>query len=102
MKKKGVDGGGGGFFCADLAMVTYYPGYTDEHAVIVHANRNRKGILIKKALASGHLHQLSAENPVETSMRFVLSEPGVTSVIVGTINADHLRENAAVAAAFSV
>lgn len=87
---------------ADLAMVTYYPGYTDEHPVIVHAKKNRKGILIKKALASGHLQQLKVENPVESSMRFVLSEPGVTSVIVGTINADHLRENAAAATAFSL
>lgn len=87
---------------ADLAMVTYYPGYTDEHPVIAHAKKNRKGILIKKALASGHLHQLNVENPVASSMCFALSEPGVTSVIVGTINADHLRENAAAVTAFSL
>jgi aryl-alcohol dehydrogenase-like predicted oxidoreductase len=78
---------------ADLAMVTYYPGYTEELAVIEHARKNRKGILIKKALASGHLQQISAEKPIETSIRFVLAEPGVTSVIVGTINPEHLREN---------
>lgn len=79
---------------ADLAMVTYHPGYTDEHPVIQRARKNRKGIIIKKALASGHLNQIPGENPVAASLQFIFAEPGVSSVVIGTINPDHLQENA--------
>jgi aryl-alcohol dehydrogenase-like predicted oxidoreductase len=78
---------------ADLAMVTYYPGYADERAVIDYAQQKRKGILIKKALASGHLNKIPGENPVATSLQYIFAEPAVTSVIVGTINPEHLRDN---------
>lgn len=80
---------------ADIAMVTYHPGYTDEHPVILRARKNRKGIIIKKALASGHLSQIPGENPVAESLRFIFAEPGVSSVVVGTINPEHLRQNVA-------
>jgi aryl-alcohol dehydrogenase-like predicted oxidoreductase len=93
MSTKTVAGGLLAIDKSDLAMVTYYPGYTDELSVIVTAHKQHKGIFIKKALASGHLDQLG-ENPIQNSMQFVLKEPGVTSVIIGTINAAHLRENA--------
>jgi len=79
---------------ADLAMVTFNPTYTDEREVIAHAKAKQKGIFIKKALVSGHLQQLHSTDPVTDSLRFIFAEPGVTSVIVGTINPKHLRENA--------
>jgi aryl-alcohol dehydrogenase-like predicted oxidoreductase len=41
---------------------------------------------VKKALASGHAGM--------DSLRYAASRPGVSSVIVGTLNPDHLRENA--------
>ncbi len=47
-----------------------------------------KGVLVKKALSSGR-----GAGDVAGAMRFVFSEPGVTSVIVGTINPGHLEEN---------
>lgn len=94
MSTKTVAGGLLAVEHADVVMVTYYPGYTDELPVITHARKNRKGVLIKKALASGHLQQIATENPVAVSMKFIFAEPGVTSVVVGTINTDHLRENA--------
>jgi aryl-alcohol dehydrogenase-like predicted oxidoreductase len=75
---------------AEVAMVTYHPSATDDLAVIQRAHALNKGILIKKAFASGH-SKLSASE----CMSFVLAEPGVSSVIVGTINPLHLRENAA-------
>jgi len=93
MSTKTVAGGLLAVDHADVVMVTYYPGYADELPVIEHARKKRKGILIKKALASGHLQQIATENPVAASMRFIFSEPGVTSVVVGTINPEHLREN---------
>lgn len=75
---------------ADVAMITYHPSYTEELDAIHFAQQNQKGILVKKALASGHINQIGS--PVD-ALRFVLNESGVTSVIVGTLNPEHLREN---------
>lgn len=73
---------------ADVAMVSFNPTYTDERDVIAAAMLQHKGILVKKALSSGH----AVTRPAETLERIV-AEPGVTSVIVGTINPMHLNEN---------
>lgn len=73
---------------ADLAMVTYNPRATEDHEVIVAAHKLQKGIFVKKALESGNL-----KTPVTETMKFILSEPGVTSVIIGTLNSQHLKEN---------
>ena len=75
---------------ADLVMLTYNPTYTDERDMIEYAHQQHKGVLIKKAFASGHLQM-----PISEMMNFVFAEPGVTSVIVGTLNKEHLRENVA-------
>lgn len=86
MSTKTISGGILTLDQADIAMVTYNPSYTNEHTVIQHAHTHSKAIFIKKALGSGHL-------TATHSLPFVLAEPGVTSVIIGTINAKHLREN---------
>lgn len=78
---------------ADLAMVSFHPGYLDEQEIIQQAYQQHKGILIKKAFASGHLKEIAEEDPIKKALQFVLNEPGVTSVVVGTINPVHLREN---------
>lgn len=78
---------------SDMVMVTYYPGYLDEQAVIREASQLHKGVLIKKAFASGHLNKISQEDPIRASLQFIFAEPGVTSVVVGTINPKHLQEN---------
>jgi len=93
MSTKTIEGGLLTIDCADIAMVTYHPAYTEERAIIQYAQQKQKGIFIKKALASGHLQSLASENPVADSLRFIFAEKGVTSVIIGTINAEHLREN---------
>ena len=87
MSTKTIEGGLMAVEQSDVAMVTFHPEYTDERAVIAHAHQLGKGIFIKKALASGHLTR-----PVPEIMQYILAEPGVTSVVVGTLNADHLRE----------
>jgi len=94
MSTKTVEGGKLAAEHSDVVMMTYYPGYVDEYPVIQYAKKFRKGILVKKGLASGHLNQISSQNPVSDSLRFILSESAVTSVVIGTINPDHLRENA--------
>jgi aryl-alcohol dehydrogenase-like predicted oxidoreductase len=88
MSTKTVSGGMLAIDHADVAMVTYNHENVEDGAVIRHAHQQKKGIFIKKAFASGHMKM-----PVSECMRFIFSEPGVTSVIVGTINEKHLREN---------
>ena len=66
----------------------------EEKPIIQHAHKNNKGILIKKALASGHIQKIAGKDPVRQSFQFIFQEPGVTSVIAGTINPKHLIENA--------
>lgn len=73
---------------ADVAMVTYNPTATEDKEIILHAEKNKKGILIKKAFSSGHLQM-----PVKELMQFIFQEPGVSSVIVGTIQPEHFRQN---------
>ena len=84
---KTMDGGLRALETMDTVMATYNLDYRDEEAVLNKAEERGKGVLLKKALASGH-----AGNPAE-ALQFALSHPAVTSAIVGTINPDHLLAN---------
>lgn len=81
----------------DCVMATYHPGYTDEKCVLERARDLGKGILLKKALASGHIDTLQKEgsdqDPVELSLYHAYSQKSVSSVIIGTISQNHLRHN---------
>lgn len=93
---KTVDGGIAALNRSDAAMVTYNLDYDAELPVIEHARRHNKGILVKKAFASGHACA-QGEHAVEKSLEKILGTAGVTSVIAGTINPVHLTENVQVA-----
>lgn len=95
---KTVEGGLLALTDGDCAMVTYNLAEQAERPVLDHAAAHGKGILIKKALASGHA-VLAGEDPVRASFELVFGHPGVTAAIVGTINPQHLAANAATAAA---
>lgn len=73
----------------DILMVAYNPGYTDEVPLIAQAGRQGKGVLVKKALASGH-----AADPAG-ALRAAATLPGVCSIVVGTLSPANLRANAA-------
>jgi aryl-alcohol dehydrogenase-like predicted oxidoreductase len=90
MSTKTIAGGKLAVDLSDVVMVSFNPTYTDERDVIVHAHEKQKGVLIKKALASGHL--VETVSPID-ALRLVLAEPGVTSAVVGTLNPQHLLEN---------
>lgn len=89
----------------DLVMVMHNPSYTDEEAVIDECARLGKGVLLKKVLASGHIcHDVTSsreqnnnndavQDPIQTILDFVYAKTGVTSAILGTLNAQHLRDN---------
>lgn len=93
---KTVEGGIRALDEGDCAMVTYNLHQQQELPVLDHALSHNKGILIKKALASGHLC-LQGEDPLLASLQLIYSHPAVASAIIGTINPSHLRENVATA-----
>ena len=77
----------------DVVMATANLEYDDERPVLEAAARQNKGVLVKKGLMSGHVQGMEG---VCASMAHVFSLPGVSSMIIGTINEQHLRQNAAV------
>jgi aryl-alcohol dehydrogenase-like predicted oxidoreductase len=95
MSTKTVAGGMQTIEQADIVMVTHNPVYVEELSVITRAAQLKKGVFIKKALASGHLQKISATDadPVEIAMNFIFQEPGVSSIILGTLNPEHLTHN---------
>ena len=100
MSTKTVEGGLKAAEMLDLVMVTYNPSMQGDAIVIDHAFALDKGILVKKALNSGHdcIVGDAKESPdgtsfTERNLRFALNKEGVTSVIMGTINPQHLQEN---------
>ena len=89
---KTVAGGLRAVDCCDVVMVTYNLAQREELPVIRAAQAAQKGVLIKKGLQSGHLDPHAAD-PVSAALRLIYAEPGVGSVVVGTLNLDHLRAN---------
>ncbi|WP_067518879.1 aldo/keto reductase [Endozoicomonas ascidiicola] len=92
MSTKTVEGGILALKQSDIAMVTYNLNEQGEKPVLDYAQENDKGILVKKAFASGHVC-LSGQNSVLESLKLVFSHTAVSSAIVGTINPTHLRQN---------
>ena len=86
MSTKTVEGGIAAAKISDAVMATYHIDYTAEQPVLDFCGEQHKGVLIKKAFASGHTADPDA------ALRFVLRQPSVTSVIVGTINPQHLQQ----------
>lgn len=75
---------------ADVIMAEYHAGNRGEEVVIAEAASAGVGVLVKKGLAAGHLQPGPA-------IRFVLSNPDVSSLVVGGLNLEHIRENVAIA-----
>lgn len=71
---------------ADVLMVEYHLHETSQAQVISQAAEAGVGVFVKKGLSSGTL-------PANEAIRFVLSQQGVTSLIVGGLNLDHFRAN---------
>ncbi|MEC8429516.1 MAG: aldo/keto reductase, partial [Pseudomonadota bacterium] len=78
---------------SDCVMVTYNLNHKEEEPVIDYCAKNKKAVLIKKALASGHIAIQEGEDPVQKSMDFLFAHPGVGSAIIGTITPSHLLDN---------
>jgi aryl-alcohol dehydrogenase-like predicted oxidoreductase len=91
---KTLEGGLATVAHADVVMITLNMDAPEVLPVASAARHRGRGVLVKKALGSGHLGAGAADQ-----LRWVVSRPGVTSAVVGTIDADHLAANAAALAA---
>lgn len=96
---KTVEGGLLALREGDCAMVTYNLNEQSEKPILDYAASHGKAILVKKALASGHVCLSPGVDPVQASFELLFAHPGVASAIVGTINPLHLAHNVATAAA---
>ncbi len=92
LSAKTVDGARAAVRCCDCLMLPLNRSHIEMQPVIEEACARGVGVLIKKALQSGHHAHQARE-----ALGFVLTQPGVSSAIVGTINPDHLRANVAAA-----
>ncbi len=86
LSAKTVAGAHAALAWADVLMVEYHLEDRSHEAVIAAAHAAGIGVVVKKALASGKL-------PADEGLRFVLGNPGVSSVVVGTLNLQHMLQN---------
>ena len=95
MSSKTVEGGCWVVENTDVVMATANLEYDEERPVLELAEKLNKGVIIKKGLQSGHADSASGGGGIAAAFEHVLGLPGVSSMIVGTINPDHLRSNVA-------
>jgi aryl-alcohol dehydrogenase-like predicted oxidoreductase len=76
----------------DVVMLTYNLQQREDLPAIELARDLGKGVFVKKGLMSGHVQQ-AGRDLVRESLALVLGEPGVHSLIAGTINPAHLADN---------
>lgn len=96
MSTKTVAGGLAAAQQCDALMLTYNLSQAEDLPVLDACAELGRGVLIKKALASGHLEK-NETDPVQASMDLVFSHPATSSAIIGTITPTHLEANVAAA-----
>ncbi len=101
MSTKTVEGGCWVVENCDVVMATANLTYKDDLPVLELAKKLNKGVVIKKGLQSGHADSASGGGGIEKALAHVLKQPGVSGMIVGTINPQHLMHNIEVVNAIS-
>lgn len=87
---------------SDAVMVAWNYLYREQETVIKLAGQSGKAVFLKKALLSGNLKPVEGpKSLVENCVHAALDLPEMSSLIGGTINLAHLRENAAAASSWS-
>lgn len=99
MSGKTVAGAEAALEWADAIMVEYHLNDQSHEDVMREAVNRGVGVFVKKGLASGHL---AAQGDPAEAIRFVLSNPAVSSLIIGGLNIDHIRANIAAATSVEV
>ena len=93
MSTKTIEGGLWVVEHCDVVMATCNLEHKEEQPVLDRAKELNKGVVVKKGLLSGHAKVAAGGSGIERSFEHVLSQPAVSSMIVGTINTNHLRKN---------
>ena len=75
---------------ADALMLEYHCDDRTLDPVIREAAERNKIVIVKKGLASGRIAG-------EQAIRFALANPGVTSLVIGSLNLQHMAENVRIA-----
>jgi len=75
---------------ADTLMLEYHSDDTTLEPIIAEAVVRGLTVVVKKGLASGRLPPLDA-------VPFILKDPGVASLVVGSLSLHHMRENLRIA-----
>jgi len=71
---------------ADVLMVEYHLEDQSHEAAIAAAAAAGLGVVVKKGLSAGHLSPIDA-------IRFVMANPGVSTMVVGSLSLEHMRAN---------
>ncbi|HWV14556.1 MAG TPA: aldo/keto reductase [Cellvibrio sp.] len=89
---------------ADLVMTTFDPAQESDQCLLDKCAANNSGVLLKKIFDSGHLLHADPTTPtrsrltaIEQQMQLIFAHKAVNSAIIGTLNCQHLRDNAACA-----
>jgi aryl-alcohol dehydrogenase-like predicted oxidoreductase len=96
MSTKTVAGGIAAAETCDVVMLTYNLEQRDDKLVLDACHRLNRGVLVKKALASGRLPGAERDS-LQAGMDLVFSHPGTTAAVIGTIDPDHLAADVAAA-----
>ncbi len=91
MSYKSVAGGDRAVEVCDVVMASLSFDHRDEVDTIARARECGCGVLIKKSLDSGFGAQEDRQRRL--NLEFVARTPGVSSILVGTTNVSHLRDN---------
>lgn len=89
-----IEGGLFALAVADVVMVASSIDDDSSAEVIQKAGELRKGVLIKKGLGSGKLTGGFAPEHLEVNFRRILARGCISSLVIGTINREHLLANA--------
>ena len=92
-----VEGGLQAAKLGDVVMVAHNLNYVSEQSVIEFAAKLQKGVLIKKGLQSGYLVADRNEEKLRNNLTHILCTPGVTSLLIGTVNPIHLMRDTSLA-----
>ncbi len=95
MSTKTVAGGTWIVEHTDVVMATLNLAEDQDLPVIERARELNKGVVVKKGLQSGHADRSAGGAGVEQAFEYIFGHAGVSSMIVGTINPAHLRDNVA-------
>lgn len=87
----------GGLWCVENTDVIMATRNTSDHTddpVLDRALELNKGVVIKKGLQSGHVDTKAGGGGIEEALNYVFSHQAVSCLIAGTINRQHLEQNA--------